>query len=69
MRAATLESLLEELGVLGSCSLTRVSNENPLLGIAVQDGVDGVWYRCRRPLQVIFCQVEPDEIDRGLQRD
>jgi transposase InsO family protein len=29
MRAATLESRLEELGVLRSFSRTRVSNDNP----------------------------------------
>ena len=37
LRAATLESCLEELGVLRSFSQPRLSNDNPLLRIRVQD--------------------------------
>ena len=37
IRAATLESRLEELGMLRSFSRPRVSNDNPLLRIPVQD--------------------------------
>ena len=38
MRAATLESRLEEMGVLRSFSRPRVPNENPLLGMSFPRG-------------------------------
>lgn len=42
LRAATLKSRLEELGVLRSFSRPLVSNDKPVLRIAVPHGVDEV---------------------------